>query len=250
MNSLVLGILLVLSVGCNGTQERPSPKEGESPAVPQVGISPEMLRARVLPDYRLQSRTLSSAGLGYHYHFRSQSATVVVTIGLFASSEQARQAAELSHELMPNRPEPEDGIGDQAWAWRSRAGSAIRFRTRGALVRIAGDLPYDEVRSMAKDACGWIASRPIAPPAEIRIAGLPERLSAGQAAAFRIANLPKGVRHPTIGAWASRGGVTVSQDGAGRFVAPSQRGTVGIRCFAIWDDNRISVADQMLQVHE
>jgi hypothetical protein len=103
---------------------------------------------------------------------------------------------------------------------------------------------------MAKDTCGWIASQPIARPAEIRIAGLPERLSAGQTAEFRIVNLPKGVRPPTIGAWASRGGVTVSQDGAGRFVAPSQGGAVRIRCFVVSDDNRVSVADQRLQVQQ
>lgn len=251
MKPLVLLILLPVCAGCEGDRpERPGPKEDESSAGAQAGISSEMLRQHVLPGYRLQWRRLSRPGLGYHYYFRSDGRSVVVTIGLFASPEQARRAAELSHGLMPRKPETESGIGDRAWRWRTGSGAAIRFRTGSALVRIAGDLPYDRMRNTAERACDWIASLPIVRPPDLRLAGLPDRLAAGGTAEFRIAGLSDEPSRPTLGAWASRGGAAVSQDGHGRFTGPSEPGAVRIRCFAIRDDNRISVAERTVHVQQ
>jgi hypothetical protein len=119
-------------------------------AVAISGIHLDQFAKIVLPEFKLRERRLSDVGIGYHYFFYNHGTTVIVTAGMFATAKEVRAAAELSHRLMPVKPNSEKEIEDQAWVWDDPRGCAVRFRSGRCLIRIAGRMNLEECRRLAR----------------------------------------------------------------------------------------------------
>jgi len=210
------------------------------------GIHIDQLAKTVLPEYKLQERRLSEAGIGYHYLFKGRSSDVVITAAAFATAGEAQRAAELSHRLMPVKPNNEKGIGDQAWIWDDPRGTAVRFRLGRCLIRIAGKLKIEECRSLARHFARQLAAdatlvedvRTNDAP-RLRILGFSGKMKIGQTHKLEIILDNSSKANPFVtGIWVSEGSISPARKPNNyAFSAGGSPRTITVRCFAIFDDN-------------
>ena len=213
----------------------------------------------VPPGFRMRERKLSNAGIGYHYFFQGPKGAVAVSVGVFTTMEQARQAAEFSHSLMPDKPSLDSGIGDQTWFWEDRRGSAVRFRLGRCLLRVGGGMPLGESRALAKRIAAQLAvDTSLASEAltnevpKLCLSGLGSRIIAGRDYSLQI------TVHPTLpgnafvtGVWMSHGAATrTTEPNVFKLRASGQPRMITLRCFATFEDNFVAVESRQIQLTE
>jgi hypothetical protein len=240
-----------LAPGAGGMPNAPAIASYSAPDIRVIhGVSVDQLAKTLLPAYKLQERRLSEVGIGYHYIFGNRIETVVVTAALFATANEARTAAELSHGLMPAKPKDEKGIGDQAWIWDDPRGSAVRFRLGRCLIRIGGKMKIEECRNLARRfALQLAADATLVKDAQtssaprLRVLGLDSKMKIGHRYSMEIILDNNFKTNPFMtGIWVSRGSFSHERK-PNRFTysAAGSPAIVTVRCFATFDDNVVIV---------
>jgi hypothetical protein len=249
--SAIRALVCFLALGLGGITDPPATASNSVPDIQAIsGVSIDQLAKTLLPAYELQERRLSEVGIGYHYIFGNRNSTVVVTAALFATANEARTAAELSHSLMPNKPNDEKGIGDQAWIWDDPRGSAVRFRLGRCLIRIAGKMKIEECRNLARRFAMQLAADAAlvkdvqtndAP--RLRVSGLDSKMKIGQRYSVEITLDNNFKTNPFVtGIWVSQGSFShARKPNCFTFSATGSPKTITVRCFAVFDDNVVIV---------
>lgn len=269
--ALLLGLLpaLLIAAGCEkgATSPRgqdsapanpstvPALRDGEQPS---DGLPIEELAAAFPSGYELQNRRLSHVGLGYHYLYKAANTDkrLAVTVGLFGNSAKARNAALLSHDLMPVKPRGLDGIADEAWIWDEDDKAAVRFRLGRLLCRVGGDVSVPEARQIAERMVLQLSDRlPLlrrddGDVSSAAWSGIPAHMRPGESAVVRFnAGTVTAPERMEAGVWASAGRVSAKSEGTFRFTAPVRPGPLQIRCFATSQANRVEVSVFDVQVN-
>ena len=257
---LAAGMALIVAIaGCKGPggaggTGSPVAADRDAGSAGSGGISMDDLAATALPGYVLQRRQLSGPGLGYHYHYKSPSASLLVTVGVFASAAEARAAADLSHALMPDKPRAESGIGDETWVWDKDGASQCASGPAGSCCGSAATCRL--TRPGNRPGGCWIIYRP---PRR-----LPRSARPCPGCALRTCRTSWRPTHAWSCAWGSRGRprATASswarghpggmprrpgRTGASRS-APGGPARVTVRCYAVFDDNRVAVESHAVDV--
>lgn len=262
--ALLLGLFpaLLVTAGCekgatspHGQASAPT-NPSTAPALgdgepPTDGVPIEEFAAALPSGYELQNRRLSDVGLGYHYLYKSadRGKRLAVTVGIFGNPEKARNAALLSHDLMPVKPRGLDGIADEAWIWDEDGKAAVRFRLGRLLCRVGGDVSVPEARQIAERMVLQLSDRlPLlrqdnGDASSAAWSGVPAHMRPGESTLIRFdAGAVTAGERMEAGVWVSAGQVLGKSGGTFRFTAPVRAGPVRIRCFATSRTNRVEVS--------
>ena len=212
-----------------------------------------------LRGYVQGSRRRSEVGLGNHYLLKHADSgqPLALTIGVFGTARDAAEAADLSHRLMPDKPEVLEGVADEAWCWQHGGASAIRFRRGRLLVRIGLQAPLSDAKILALSLLDYVDRRRSGLRRDLqdgdlhlRVMGLRAKLRIESRTTLRLTVEPAAMEEGfTTGVWTSIGS---SLEGATRgefeFTAPSRPDDAMVRCFAVSEDNRVIVADRRVEI--
>jgi hypothetical protein len=248
---VLLGLLASVSSGVSSA----FPPDAELP--PGRGIAMEELARSALAECHLRQRKLSEVGLGYHYHYEGPNGTTIITLGIFATTNDAAQAAELSHQLMPQKPRLDSGIGDQTWVWDSPRASAIRFRFGRALLRVGGDMLLPDCRHLALQLLAPLAAKsslardlPAPEAPRLQASGIGATLAPGRWTELSITPTGAGATESFVsGVWLEHGSTKrTAQANVFLVRAPKTSPGIALRFFATFEDNYVAVETRRLQV--
>jgi hypothetical protein len=249
-------LMALLRAGEAWGQPRPSSNTTE-PILPPCGLRVEQIAKDWLSDCEVKQRRLSTVGLGYHYLCQGSLGKVGLTIGVFATAEEARAAAGLSHGLMPHKPNLDSGIGDQTWVWQDKQGNAVRFRLGRYLLRVGGTVPLAESRALAQHIAAQLSADPSCVqdvPTNgvpmLRITGLGPTLKAGEVHLVELAANPSWPSSAFVtGVWMSHGSVSAgAKPNVFKLRASGPPRAITIRCFATFTNNFVAVQTRQVRL--